>query len=132
MTDGTRRVLRFLATGGLNTAFGYGCYAAFVATGVALWVAVAGATVLAMLFNFRSYGRLVFGDARWSLLPRFVLFYAALGAVNFALLRALGAAGVGPLLAQALLLPVLAAIGYLGMQRFVFRRSAPGVPAWGS
>jgi putative flippase GtrA len=119
------RLLRFLATGVLNTGFGYAAYAGLVATGIPLWLAVAGATTLAMLFNFVSYGRLVFGDARPTLLPRFLIFYLVLGGLNFSLLRALGALGAGPLLAQALLLPVLAAVGYVGMRRFVFRGSVP-------
>lgn len=119
------RLLRFLATGVLNTSFGYAAYAGLVATGMPLWLAVACATTLAMLFNFASYGRLVFGDARLKLLPRFLLFYAVMGGANFALLRALGALGIGPLLAQALLLPVLAAMGYFGMRRFVYRGAPP-------
>lgn len=123
----TARLLRFLATGVLNTGFGYAAYAVLVATGMPLWLAVAGATTLAMLFNFLSYGRLVFGDARLTLLPRFLIFYLVLGGVNFGLLSALRAVGVGPLIAQALLLPVLAGMGYFGMKRFVFRGEPPEV-----
>lgn len=128
MSEGAR-LLRFLATGVLNTGFGYAAYAGLVATGIPLWLAVAGATTLAMLFNFASYGRLVFGDARLTLLPRFLIFYLVLGTVNFGLLRALGGLGIGPLVAQALLLPVLAGMGYLGMKRFVFRGPVPVVAA---
>ena len=115
------RVARFLSVGGLNTAFGYASYAALVLTGLPLWVCVAGATTLAFLFNFVSYGSLVFGSTATRLLPRFLLFYSGLGLMNFALLRALGSAGLGPIVAQGLLVPVLAAAGYLGMKRFVFR-----------
>lgn len=124
-----RRVLRFLLAGLVNTGFGYSCYAAFVLAGAPLALAVAGATGLGALFNFLSYGGFVFGSTSHRLLPRFLLFYLALGGLNFLLLRALGWAGAGPLLAQALLLPVLAACGYLGMRSFVFRgqdsRAAP-------
>lgn len=121
MSGEWRRVLRFLAAGLVNTAFGYAAYASLVLLGAPLALAVAGGTVLGFLFNFVSYGGFVFGSTSWRLLPRFLLFYLLLGSLNFALLRALGWAGVGPLLAQALLLPVLAACGYLGMRGFVFR-----------
>ncbi len=117
-----RRVLRFLAVGLLNTGFGYACYAAFIVAGAPLWLAVSGATVLAFLFNFLSYGGLVFDNTSYRLLPRFLVFYAGLGSLNFGLLRLLGWLGAPPLLAQALLLPVLALAGYLGLRSFVFRR----------
>jgi len=112
--------LRYLAVGGLNTAFGYLCYAAFVLGGAPIWLAVSSSTVLAILFNFFSYGGLVFGNTSHRLLPRFLVFYASLGGLNFLLLRALIWAGLGPLWAQALLLPVLAGVGFVGMRRFVF------------
>jgi putative flippase GtrA len=117
--------LRYLAVGGLNTAFGYFGYAAFVLAGAPIWLAVSSSTVLAILFNFFSYGGLVFGNTSCRLLPRFLAFYTCLGALNFLLLRALMLGGLGPLWAQALLLPVLAGVGFLGMRRFVFHRGPP-------
>jgi len=125
MSGEWRRVLRFLVAGLVNTGFGYAVYAGFVLLGAPLAAAVAGGTVLGFLFNFLSYGGFVFGSTALRLLPRFLLFYLALGALNFGLLRALGWAGLGPLVAQALLLPVLAACGYLGMRFFVFRVERP-------
>ena len=89
--------------------------------GSPLWLSVGGATTLAFLFNFLSYGGLVFGSVSYRLLPRFLVFYAALGGLNFSLLSVLVWLGPGQLLAQAMLLPVLAATGYLGMRGFVFR-----------
>ena len=118
--------LRYLAVGGLNTAFGYFGYAAFVLAGAPIWLAVGSSTVLAILFNFFSYGGLVFGNTSHRLLPRYVVFYAGLGSLNFLLLRALIWGGLGPLWAQALLLPVLAGVGFVGMRRFVFHGGPPG------
>ncbi len=119
--------LRFLGVGGLNTAFGYFSYVAFVLAGAPVGLAVAGSTTLAFFFNFVSYGGLVFGNTSYRLLPRFVTFYACLGGLNLLLLRSLVWGGLGPLLAQALLLPVLAGVGFVGMRRFVFHRQPPGL-----
>jgi putative flippase GtrA len=124
MTGEWRRGLRFLAVGGANTGFGYACYAGFVLAGVPLWLAVGGSTMLAFVFNFMSYGRLVFRSASWRRLPRFLLLYLGMGGLNFTLLRLLGRAGLGALPAQAVLLPVLALCGYFGLRSFVFGERA--------
>ncbi len=114
------QIFRFLATGLLNTAFGYISYAAFVLANAPLWLAITASTTLSVLFNFISYGRLVFGSTSHHLLPRFIAFYLVLAGVNFVLLRFLTAHGLGPLLAQALLVPPFAAVGYFAMRVFVF------------
>ncbi len=114
------RLIRFVLTGGLNTAFGYACYAFLVLAGLPLWLAVAGSTVIGVVFNFYSYGGLVFSETSPRFLPRFIGFYAALGLVNYGLLRLLATLGLGPLVSQALLLPVMAGLAYLGMRNFVF------------
>ena len=69
------RIVRFLAVGGLNTGFGYACYAGFVLAGASLWLAVCGSAGLAFVFNFMTYGGLVFGSTARRLLPRFLVFY---------------------------------------------------------
>lgn len=120
MTGEWLRVLRFLAVGGLNTGFGYTIYAGFVLLGAPLWLAVAGSTGLAFLFNFATYGSLVFGSTAVRSLPRFLVFYFVLGELNFCLLRVLSWLGLGPLLAQAVLMPLLALCGYPGLSGFVF------------
>jgi putative flippase GtrA len=116
------RFVRFLAVGVLNTGFGYGCYSVLVLIGLPLWLCVAGSTVLAIFFNFASYGRIVFDSSSGRALPRFLLGYGLIGLLNYLLLAGLGALGLGPLPAQALLLPVLAVAGYTTMRFFVFRR----------
>jgi hypothetical protein len=58
--------------------------------------------------------------------------YIALGSLNFLLLRLLGGSGLSPLIAPALLLPVLAACGYLGLRALVFRGPDPQAAPWGS
>jgi putative flippase GtrA len=116
--------LRFVLTGGLNTGFGYASYAALVLTGMPLWLAVSAATLLAILFNFYSYGGLVFGKTHKRYMPAFLAFYAALGLGNYLALKALTQAGVGPLISQAILVPLLAITGYLGMRLLVFREKS--------
>lgn len=115
------RFVRFLLVGGLNTAFGYGVFALLVLAGVHYAVAAFFATVLGVLFNFRTTGRLVFGNRDDRLLLRFVLVYAISYVVGVASLRAAKSAGMPVLLAGAVLqLPM--SLFTFGLQRaIVFR-----------
>lgn len=121
MSTGTpMRFARFLAVGGLNTAFGFAAYAALLALGFHYALAVALATVLGVLFNFRTYGALVFGGAGAHRLPRFVLVYLLLYVVNVTGIGLLSGTGVSDLVAGLLMLPPVAVLGYLLNSRFVF------------
>jgi putative flippase GtrA len=120
--------LRFVLTGALNTGFGYASYAALVLTGMPLWLAVAGSTVLAIVFNFYSYGGLVFKQTSRNYMPRFLAFYVVLGLANYLLLKALSHFGIGPLIAQAILVPLLAIAGYAGLRHLVFNHGGSVQP----
>ena len=112
--------MRFVLTGGLNTGFGYASYAALVLTGMPLWLAVTGSTMLAIVFNFYSYGGLVFRQTSRSYMPRFLAFYVVLGLMNYLCLKGMSHFGIGPLVAQAILVPLLAIAGYAGLRHLVF------------
>ena len=114
------RFVRFLGVGVLNTAIGYALFAAFVLAGAPMLAAVAASTALGALFNFGSIGVLVFASKDMTLLPRFLAVYVGQCAVNALLLAGLARLGLGPLLAQLLLLPLLASGTYLTMRHWVF------------
>ena len=117
------RFARFLAVGGLNTAVGFLLFALFVKLGLGPTGALAAATVGGVLFNYQSIGRLVFarsGPGGGGRARVFILVYAVQFCLNAAALRVLLASGTGPLVAQALLLPVFAIGSFLAMRRFVY------------
>lgn len=121
LTRGERgKFLKFLAVGGLNTLVGYGLFAGFILMGAPSFTALAGSTMLGVLFNFKSIGKLVFRSGDPRRLPRFVAVYAVQFLVNLGGLHALQAAGLSPLVAQLILLPLLAIGSFLAMRRFVF------------
>ncbi len=115
-----RQFIKFLIVGGLNTLVGYLIFSAFIVGGMDSAVAVIATTIIGALFNFASTGWIVFRSSETTLLPRFVIVYAGQCVVNLAMLRALETLGVAPLVAQALLLPVLTILSYLSMRQFVF------------
>ena len=120
------RVLRFLGAGLVNTCFGYVSYLLFVLTGMPLWLAVVGSTITALLFNFLTYGGIVFNDISTRNLPRFLVFYTALALFNYGGLLFLQATGIKPIVGQAILLPLLALMCYGGLRLFVFRAAPHG------
>ncbi len=115
-----RQFIKFLIVGGLNSLVGYCLFALFVVTGMASSFAVVAATTLGVIFNFASTGRVVFKSNPAALLPRYVIVYGGQCIVNLALLRSLENAGISPLVAQAMLLPFMAILAFVGLRHLVF------------
>ena len=117
------RFVRFLVVGGINTLFGYSIFAlVYLLSGnhvAALIVSVA----IGVTFNFFSIGGVVFRNLAGRRFVLFCLNYAVAFAANYLMLEGLVAAGIGPLLAQVICLPVFIAISYGLNARFVFRQT---------
>ena len=111
--------IRFLAVGVLNTLFGQGFFAILVLLGLHPQVALLLATIVGVLFNFQSFGRLVFrgSDGR---LPRFIACYTLVYAINAIALDVLIRFGIWAILAQAILMLPIATLNFALSRRFVF------------
>jgi putative flippase GtrA len=114
------RFVRFLAVGSLNFAFYYTIFATLHLLDVEPTQAVILATIVAVLFNFCTTGRIVFGYGRFRLLPRFIGVYAVQLVANVFSLKALINIGVPVLIAEALVIGVLAIATFFALRRFVF------------
>ena len=119
-----RRLLSFLAVGLLNTAFGYSVFTLLFVVTQHRNGALVVATLLGILFNFFTTGRIVFGNRTWRTLIPFVLAYGVALAFNLVVLNLLVALGIGTLIAQAVSLPVVVVVSYLINARLVFRPPA--------
>jgi len=118
-------VARFVLTGALNTLVGFGIYTALVLVGLDVALALLAATVLGVLFNFFSFGRITFRRPAMDRLPRFVAIYAVIYVFNLALLwGAQRTLGVGPVVGQFLCLFVVAPAAYLLLKHKVYGDSA--------
>lgn len=115
------RVLRFLMVGGINTAFGYGAYALLLFAGLSYALAALLGTILGVLFNFLTTGKLVFDGLSGARLARFVTVYAITYAINVATLTVLIGFRIQAYLAGAICLLPMAALSYVLMRDFVFR-----------
>jgi len=116
------RFLRFLLVAGLNTVFGYGLFAALILIGLRYPLAAAIATVIGILFNFQTTGRLVFGRHDLSLILRFLAVYAISYVVGIALIGWADRRGISVLLAAAVLAVPMGFFSFTLQRLLVFRR----------
>lgn len=110
--------LRLGLAGLVNAGFGYTVFALLVLAGVWPGVALIGTMIAAVAFNFQTSRWLVFGVAG-RVLP-FVAVYVVVLVLNWVALRGLRWCGLPDLVSQALLTLPIAALSFLGQQRFVF------------
>lgn len=111
---------RFLAVGVLNTAFGYGCFAALLWLGIHYGPALLASTVLGVLFNFKTTGRLVFRSSDNLRIVGFVGAYALVYGVNVAGVALMNQAGISPALGGAVMLLPAATLAFFLQRKFVF------------
>ncbi len=119
-----RRYIRFLFVSALNTVFGYSVFAGLLYAGLHYSLAGLIATVLGVIFNFFTTGRLVFDSSD----PRRIVFFAAMYAVMYGIslgeLRVADLLGYNLYLASAALLLPNSLLGYVINKVFVFRAKA--------
>jgi len=78
---------KFIFVGVLNTIVGYSFYALFIYLGFDYKVSVFLATVLGVLFNFQTIGRLVFNRYNNRLLFKFVSVYVVVYFVGITIIK---------------------------------------------
>lgn len=129
-----RPFLRFLIVGGLNTLFGYGVFALFIVIGLHYAVAALLGTILGILFNFKTYGTLVFASRDNRLIGRFFGVYAITYVIAIGVLKLFKYLGVHVLVTSAAMTLPMAYLSYQLNRRWVFGRAprapdaAPGGP----
>lgn len=117
-------LIRFLAVGGLNTAFGYCLFAVLIWAGLKAELAILIGNIIGPLFNYVTYGKLAFNRklGRHNL-PLFLGNYAAFYVINIALLWLLRDwLQLSDYLTQLILTPFLALGMFLSLRFIVFRK----------
>ncbi len=77
-------IIKFIVVGGLNTVFGYGIYWALLQLGFYFAIAAFFSTLLGIIFNFFTMGRLVFNSKNNALFYKFVFVYIFLYLISIA------------------------------------------------
>lgn len=114
-----RQAILFVAAGGLNTAFGYGAFAALLWLSGSKSLAVVLGTLAGIAFNFGTYGA-VFSRTGSARLPHFIAFYLLLLSANIILLRLFTNSGMNPYLAQAIFIGLSTPVSFVTMRNLIF------------
>lgn len=118
------QIIKFLGVGVLNTVFGYAIYAMLIFVNVPYLIALLAATVVGVIFNYFSFGRMVFhGYGGWFIFGKFVIAYAVIYGANAALLRALtGDFLLSPYVGQVICIPLSVLLSWLLMTYWVYKK----------
>lgn len=114
----------FLLVGGLNTLFGYGLFVLLIYVGFHyVWASLIG-TVLGVLFNFQTTGKIVFKNKDNLLIFKFILVYVLLFGIQIICLRLFELAGITPIIAGAILILPMAVVAFILNRLLVFKKAA--------
>ncbi len=119
--------IRFLIVGVVNTAFSYTLYAILILTGLPYLWAFSISYIIGVLFNFQTFGRLVFKNKNNKLIFRFIGVYVVIYLLNAEGLRIADALNFNiehktkMLIASAILVLPMAMLSFVLNKLFVFR-----------
>lgn len=115
--------VKFLFVGGLNTLFGYGVFAFFIWLGFNDVLAPLFATIINVLFNFITYGNIVFKNNNWRLIFRFFAVYSIVYVSNVVGLISFAKCGLeNRYISGFILLLPLALLSFILNKKYVFER----------
>ena len=118
----TPQFIRFVLVAILNTLFGYGVYSILLLLGIHYSLAILCSTVLGVIFNFKTYGLLVFKNNNNKLIFRFILVYCVVYLVNTGGIALLKTFGISDYIAGALMLVPVGLLGYILNKIFVYSK----------
>jgi putative flippase GtrA len=115
------QIVKFLFVGVLNTIVGYSLFALFIFLDFHYTIATLLATLLGVLFNFKSIGTIVFQSHNNRLIFKFILTYIIIYLLNIFGLYILQTLGYTDMYINGLVLIMpLAIISFLLNKYFVF------------
>ncbi len=118
------RFIKFVLVGAVNTAFGTGIYCGLVYIGIYYKLAVLLSTVLGVLFNFKTTGRIVFNNKENRFIFKFMLSYVIVYFINIGLIKLLlQFNGMNEYIAGIVASPISALISFCIQKEFVFQKN---------
>ena len=118
------KLIKFLVAGVLNTVFGYSVYAGLLYIEAPYLIALFIATVAGVIFNYFSFGRMVFhGKNSWLAFGKFIIAYSIIYGVNAVLLQTLTKKFLlSPYLGQMICIPLSVVLSWVLMNYWVYKK----------
>ncbi|KTD36424.1 O antigen biosynthesis protein [Legionella nautarum] len=116
-------LIRYILVGILNTLFSYLWYAFFITIGLRYPVALLFSTVLGVLFNFKTFGKLVFKNSNNQLIFKFIGVYTFLYFFNITLIGFLKQISTDLYLTGFISIIFSAGLGFILNKHLVFKTS---------
>lgn len=118
-----KKILKFLGAGVLNTLFGYSVFAVLIFSGIPYLLALLISTIVGVVFNYFSFGLIVFkGRDGWLGFARFISAYVLIYAVNATLLKIITVYFfLNPYFGQAICVPISVVLSWFLMNCWVYR-----------
>lgn len=117
-------IIKFLFAGIINTFFGYTVYAILIFVNLPYLTALFVATIIGVVFNYFSFGRMVFSSrGGWLIFGKFVFSYSVVYIINaFALATLTKDFHFNPYAGQVICLPLSVILSWLLMNRWVYKK----------
>lgn len=112
--------LRYLVVGCVNTAFGYSQFAFLVYVGLPYPIASLIATIIGIIFTFKTHGKFVFHNTNPRLIWRFVSVYGFLYVLNVSSIYCLIKFLSNVYASSAVALVITSGVGFLLNRYFVY------------
>lgn len=114
--------IKFILVGGVNTIFGYGIYWGLLQLGFYFTIAAFFSTLLGIIFNFFTIGRLVFQSKNNALFYKFVFVYGFLYLISIAGISFIHNFDISYEIAGAIMIIPSALISFLLNKNLVFKK----------
>ena len=119
--NANNRFIRYLFVGVINTVFGYSLFALLIYLHLHYALASLLATILGVLFNFKTIGRIVFKSCNNALIKKFFGVYAFTYLLNIGGLRVFSLYHVNMYVAGLMLLVLITPVSFILNRNFVFK-----------
>lgn len=119
--------VRFLVVGGINTVFGYSCFAFFIFINLHYAVASFLATICGIIFNFGTIGNIVFKNRDKSLIFKFFGVYTITYICGIIFLKVFNFYNINNYIGGAILILPMAILSFLLNKHFVFLKDCQQV-----
>ena len=117
-----KQIFNFILVGVVNTIFGYSVYALFISLGFDYVISTLIATVIGILFNFKTIGKYVFDSTNNSLIFKFFSVYVVVFLLNILIIKISKSYGYNDYISGAIALLPSASLSFLLNKFYVFER----------